>query len=102
MSLAFPTNEIGLSARRRIARRLLPFLFTLFVIAFLDRVNVSYAALEMTHDLNFSNRVFGFGSGIFFVGYLLFEIPGCLIVESWRRPKLSAGIIITWDTATDW
>jgi ACS family tartrate transporter-like MFS transporter len=94
------TNEIGLSARRRIARRLLPFLFTLFVIAFLDRVNVSYAALEMSHDLGFSNRVFGFGSGIFFVGYLLFEIPGCLIVERWSARKWFARIMVTWGLIT--
>ena len=100
MSLASSTNEIGLSARRRISRRLLPFLFTLFVIAFLDRVNVSYAALEMTHDLSFSNRVFGFGSGVFFVGYLLFEIPGCLIVERWSARKWFARIMITWGLIT--
>ena len=100
MDLHSSTNEIALSARRRIARRLLPFLFTLFVIAFLDRVNVSYAALEMTHDLNFSNRVFGFGSGIFFVGYLLFEIPGCLIVERWSARKWFARIMVTWGLIT--
>jgi MFS transporter, ACS family, tartrate transporter len=100
MNLPSSTNEIGLSARRRIARRLLPFLFVLFVIAFLDRVNVSYAALEMTHDLSFSNRVFGFGSGIFFVGYLLFEIPGCLIVERWSARKWFARIMVTWGLIT--
>ncbi|HEY6388969.1 MAG TPA: MFS transporter [Candidatus Acidoferrum sp.] len=100
MNLPSSTNDIGLTARRRIARRLLPFLFTLFVIAFLDRVNVSYAALEMTHDLNFSNRVFGFGSGIFFVGYLLFEIPGCLIVERWSARKWFARIMVTWGLIT--
>jgi MFS transporter, ACS family, tartrate transporter len=100
MDSASSTNEIGLTARRRIARRLLPFLFTLFVIAFLDRVNVSYAALEMTHDLNFSNRVFGFGSGIFFVGYLLFEIPGCIIVERWSARKWFARIMVTWGLIT--
>jgi MFS family permease len=94
------TTTIGLSAHRRIARRLLPFLFLLFVIAFLDRVNVSYAALEMTHDLSFSNRVFGFGSGIFFVGYLLFEIPGCLIVERWSARKWFARIMVTWGLIT--
>jgi ACS family tartrate transporter-like MFS transporter len=93
-------HAVEVSARRRIARRLLPFLFTLFVIAFLDRVNVSYAALEMTHDLNFSNRVFGFGSGIFFVGYLLFEIPGCLIVERWSARKWFARIMVTWGLIT--
>jgi D-galactonate transporter len=100
MDLRSSTNETALTARRRIARRLLPFLFTLFVIAFLDRVNVSYAALEMTHDLNFSNRVFGFGSGIFFVGYLLFEIPGCLIVERWSARKWFARIMVTWGLIT--
>jgi ACS family tartrate transporter-like MFS transporter len=100
MLLPSSTKEIGLAARRRIARRLLPFLFVLFVIAFLDRVNVSYAALEMTHDLSFSNRVFGFGSGIFFVGYLLFEIPGCLIVERWSARKWFARIMVTWGLIT--
>jgi ACS family tartrate transporter-like MFS transporter len=100
MNSPSPTNVIGLSARRHIARRLLPFLFTLFVIAFLDRVNVSYAALEMTHDLGFSNSVFGFGSGIFFVGYLLFEIPGCLIVERWSARKWFARIMVTWGLIT--
>jgi MFS transporter, ACS family, tartrate transporter len=100
MPASTSTTTIGLAARRRIARRLLPFLFLLFVIAFLDRVNVSYAALEMTHDLSFSNRVFGFGSGIFFVGYLLFEIPGCLIVERWSARKWFARIMVTWGLIT--
>jgi MFS transporter, ACS family, tartrate transporter len=92
--------SIDLTTRNKIARRLLPFLFTLFVIAFLDRVNVSYAALEMTHDLNFSDRVFGFGSGIFFLGYLLFEIPGCLIVERWSARKWFSRIMVTWGLIT--
>ena len=100
MAVSVLINDVAITARRRIARRLLPFLFTLFVIAFLDRVNVSYAALEMTHDLSFSNRVFGFGSGIFFVGYLLFEIPGCLIVERWSARKWFARIMVTWGLIT--
>jgi sugar phosphate permease len=100
MHASASTTSVGLAARRHIARRLLPYLFTLFVIAFLDRVNVSYAALEMMHDLSFSNRVFGFGSGIFFVGYLLFEIPGCLIVERWSARKWFARIMVTWGLVT--
>lgn len=100
MHASASTTSVGLAARHRIAWRLLPYLFTLFVIAFLDRVNVSYAALEMTHDLSFSNRVFGFGSGIFFVGYLLFEIPGCLIVERWSARKWFARIMVTWGLVT--
>jgi len=100
MHASVSTTSVGLAARRHIAGRLLPYLFTLFVIAFLDRVNVSYAALEMMHDLSFSNRVFGFGSGIFFVGYLLFEIPGCLIVERWSARKWFARIMVTWGLVT--
>jgi len=100
MSTPDLTSIVEMSARRRIAERILPFLFILFVIAFLDRVNVSYAALEMTHDLNFSNGVFGLGSGIFFVGYLVFEIPGCLIVERWSARKWFARIMVSWGLVT--
>jgi sugar phosphate permease len=72
---------------RKIAARLLPYLFLLYIVAFLDRVNVSFAGLDMTCDLNFSDRVFGLGAGIFFVGYVVFEIPGALLVERWSaRP----------------
>lgn len=88
------------SARRRITRRLLPFLWLLYVIAFLDRVNVAYAALEMSHDLAFSDRVFGLGSGIFFLGYVLLEIPGTLIVERWSARRWIARIMISWGIVT--
>jgi MFS transporter, ACS family, tartrate transporter len=98
--IAGQSASIEASARRRIAQRLLPFLFLLFVIAFLDRVNVSFAALEMTQDLGFSDRVFGLGSGIFFVGYLLFEIPGCLIVERWSARNWFARIMVSWGLVT--
>ena len=58
-------------ARRRILLRLMPYLFLLFIIAFLDRVNVGYAALAMKDDLGFSDDVLGLGAGIFFIGYFL-------------------------------
>ncbi|MGH9529085.1 MAG: MFS transporter [Terriglobales bacterium] len=92
--------EVERSARRHIARRLLPFLWLLYAIAFLDRVNVAYAALEMSHDLGFSDRVFGFGAGIFFVGYVLLEIPGALIVERWSARRWIARIMISWGLMT--
>ncbi|HYK88396.1 MAG TPA: MFS transporter [Acidobacteriota bacterium] len=88
--------ELSKRTRRRVAIRLMPYLFLLYIIAFLDRVNVSYAALQMTRDLGFSDRVFGFGAGIFFVGYFLLEIPGTLIVERWSARKWIARIMISW------
>src|SRR5665213_3645010 len=60
---------------RRITLRLIPFLMLLYLIGFLDRVNVSFAALTMNSDLGLSNTVFGIGAGIFFFGYFLFEVP---------------------------
>jgi MFS transporter, ACS family, tartrate transporter len=95
-----PPLSVEQSARRRIARRLLPFLWLLYMIAFLDRVNVAYAALEMSHDLKFTDRVFGFGAGIFFIGYVLLEIPGALIVERWSARRWIARIMISWGIVT--
>jgi MFS transporter, ACS family, tartrate transporter len=82
--------------RAKITRRLLPCLLCLFMVAFIDRVNVGYAALEMTKELNFSPEILGFGAGIFFFGYFLFEIPGTLLVETWSARKWLARIIISW------
>ena len=92
--------DVAARARRRIARRLLPFLFILYIIAFLDRVNVAYAALNMTRDLGFTAEVFGFGAGIFFIGYFLLEIPGALLVEKWSARGWIARIMITWGITT--
>ena len=85
---------------RRIARRLLPFLFVLYVIAFLDRMNVGAAALQMPHDLGLNERAIGLGAGIFFLGYFLLEIPGALIAERWSARRWIARIMITWGVLT--
>ena len=77
-------------------RRLLPYLFGLFVIAYLDRVNVSYAALQMKSELSFTDEVLGFGAGIFFWGYFLLEIPGSILVEKWSARRWIARIMISW------
>jgi ACS family tartrate transporter-like MFS transporter len=99
MSL-LPPLAVAQSARRRIGSRLLPFLWLLYVLAFLDRVNVAYGALQMSRDLNFSDRVFGFGAGVFFIGYVLLQIPGTLIVERWSARRWIAGIMISWGIFT--
>jgi sugar phosphate permease len=67
-------SEVGQRARRRIALRLLPFVFLMYLICYVDRVNVSFANLRMSVDLGFSDRVFGLGAGIFFFFFLFFEI----------------------------
>jgi ACS family tartrate transporter-like MFS transporter len=83
-------------AQRKIARRLLPFLFLLYITAFIDRVNVGFAGLDMTRELHFSNQVFGFGAGIFFFGYCLLEIPGAILAQVWSARKWIASIMILW------
>ncbi len=95
-----PDAEVAQRARHRIAWRLLPFLFLLYVIAFIDRMNVGAAALQMPRDLGFSEGVIGFGAGIFFFGYFLLEIPGALIVERWGARRWIARIMITWGMIT--
>ena len=86
----------GDNIRRKIAWRILPFVFVLYIIAYLDRANVAYGKMTMMADRGFSESVFGFGAGIFFVGYLLFEIPGALIVERWSARRWITRILITW------
>jgi len=81
---------------RTVSRRLIPFLFILYVVSFLDRVNVGFAALEMNRDLNLSPAVYGFGAGIFFIGYSLFEIPSNLILARVGARRWIARIMITW------
>ncbi|HRH44913.1 MAG TPA: MFS transporter [Pyrinomonadaceae bacterium] len=88
--------EIEKRTKTRITKRLMPFLILLFILAYIDRVNVGYANLEMSKDLGFSPEIFGFGAGIFFFGYFLLEIPGSLIVENWSARKWLARIIISW------
>src|SRR4051812_33001267 len=90
------SREVGERTRRRVNRRLMPFLFLLYLVAYLDRVNLGFAGLRMTRELGFSDAVFGFGSGIFFIGYCLLEIPGALLVEMWSARKWIARIMITW------
>ena len=88
--------EIAERTRRKITRRLVPYLFLLYIISYLDRVNLGYAALNMTRELKFSNEVFGVGAGIFFIGYFLIEIPATVVVEVWSARKWIARIMLTW------
>jgi ACS family tartrate transporter-like MFS transporter len=87
---------IGERTVRKVSLRLLPFLFILYVVAFLDRVNFGYAALEMNSALGISAELFGILSGIFFIGYLLFEVPGNMILQRIGARIWISRIIISW------
>ncbi len=81
---------------RKVTRRLLPFLLLLYTVAFIDRVNIGFAALQMNDDLGLSARMYGFGAGIFFVGYALFEVPSNLILARVGARLWITRIMITW------
>ena len=92
--------EAGATARTRIAARLLPFLFLLYVANYLDRTNIAYATLGMKGDLGLTDSVFGTASGIFFIGYFALQIPGALLVERWSARLLLAITLIAWGALT--
>ena len=84
------------SAIRRITMRLVPFLIVCYFISFLDRVNVGFAALQMNTDLGFSATMYGWGAGIFFLGYFLFEVPSNMALERVGARKWIARIMVSW------
>ena len=101
-AISSPSTNVTVAdrTRRKIFRRTIPFLFILYIIAYLDRANVAFAKLPMSADLGFSEAVFGLGAGIFYAGYILLEIPGALIVERWSARIWMARIMITWGFCT--
>src|SRR5258706_13081094 len=90
----------GESARSRMAGRLLPFLFLLYVANYLERTNIAYATLGMKGDLGLSDSVVGTASGIFFIGYFALQISGSLLDERWSARMLLALTLITWGGLT--
>lgn len=92
--------NISQRARNQITVRLLPFLFVLYITNYIDRTSVAYAALGMTSDLHFSDRVFGLGAGIFFLSYVALQIPGALAVEHWSARRVVSGVMIAWGSLT--
>ncbi|WP_233835838.1 MFS transporter [Paraburkholderia sp. ZP32-5] len=81
---------------KKATRRILPLLFICYFFAYLDRVNVGFAKLQMQSELGFSDAVYGFGAGVFFIGYFLFEIPSNLILHRVGARRWIARIMITW------
>jgi MFS family permease len=92
--------RLGDRTRHHTALRLLPFLFIVYVTNYLDRTSVAYAAIGMSRDLGFSDRVFGLGAGIFFLSYVALQIPGALLVERWSARRMISATMIAWGSLT--
>jgi ACS family tartrate transporter-like MFS transporter len=90
------TPDVATATLRKITLRLIPFLFILYIVAWLDRVNVGFAGLQMNADLGFSSAAFGFGSGVFFLGYCLFEVPSNLVLHRVGARRWISRIMISW------
>ena len=95
-SIAGIQGSFAIATVRKIRLRLIPFLFTIFVIAFVDRINIGFAALTMNQDLAIASQQFGFLSGIFFFGYFLFEIPSNYLLHKIGARIWIARILLSW------
>ena len=97
-SLCHRSTGIDLGARvvAKLTRRLLPFLFLLYIVAYLDRINVGFAALQMKGQLGFSDEVYGLGAGIFFAGYFFFQVPSNLVLARMGARRWIAMIMVVW------
>jgi ACS family tartrate transporter-like MFS transporter len=95
-TITHPKSELETSTIRAISMRLIPFLVMAYFFAYLDRVNLGIAALTMNAELKFSPAVFGWGAGIFFIGYFIFEVPSNLALEKFGASRWIARIMVTW------
>jgi MFS transporter, ACS family, tartrate transporter len=89
-------NTLEITTVAKVTKRLVPFLIVCYFVAYLDRVNVSFAALTMNQDLGLSQTAFGFGAGIFFIAYFIFEVPSNLLLERFGARKWIARIMLSW------
>jgi MFS transporter, ACS family, tartrate transporter len=96
MGAATHTSDVQDRTMRKVATRLIPALLVLYIIAYLDRVNVSFAQDKLESDLGFSGAVYGFGAGVFFIGYFLLEVPSNLALHKFGARRWMARIMVTW------
>lgn len=92
------TADLTLPVRtcKRVTRRIIPYMMFIYLLAYLDRANLGVAKLQMQTEMGFTDTVIGLGAGIFFLGYILLDLPGSLIVERWSARKWIARIMISW------
>src|SRR3954468_21039470 len=96
MGAAINTSDVQARTMRKVATRLIRALLVLYIIAYLDRVNVTFAQDKLESDLGFSGAVYGFGAGVFFIGYFLLEVPSNLALHKFGARRWMARIMITW------
>jgi MFS transporter, ACS family, tartrate transporter len=94
--VTYTTSELQGRTVRKVVTRLMPALLLLYIIAYLDRVNVTFAQDKLQSDLGFSGAVYGFGAGIFFIGYFILEVPSNLALHKFGARRWMARIMITW------
>src|ERR1700751_2762057 len=95
-SPAVATSAIETTTVRKVRARIIPFVLALFVVAVVDRINIGFAALTMNKELAISSQQFGFAAGIFFFGYVLFEVPSNLLLHKIGARIWIARILISW------
>src|SRR6202012_3773961 len=88
--------QIETRTTRKVLWRIIPFVFTLYVVSYIDRANIGYAALQMNQELGLSASAFGFAAGVFFIGYFLFEVPSNLALVRFGARIWIARILIVW------
>ncbi|SDE77669.1 Major Facilitator Superfamily protein [Massilia sp. PDC64] len=85
---------------RKISRRIIPFLFICYVVSFLDRINIGFAQLQLKQDLGFTDAMYGLGAGVFYIGYVLFEVPSNLLLAKYGARKTFVRIMLLWGSAS--
>src|SRR5579864_1846015 len=102
-----PTLAPGASAAvhddllyRKVSMRIIPFLFLFYVVSFLDRINIGFAQLQMKQDLGFSDAMYGLGAAVFYIGYVLCEVPSNLLLEKFGARKTFVRIMLLWGFAS--
>ena len=93
---AAPVSELEAITVRKLFLHLLPFLFLLYIVAYLDRINVSFAALQMREQLHLTDRMYGRAAGMFFAGYFFFQLPSNLVLERIGVRKWISALMVTW------
>jgi sugar phosphate permease len=85
---------------RKVSLRIVPFLFLCYVVSFLDRINIGFAQLQMKHDLGFSDAMYGLGAAVFYIGYVLFEVPSNLLLSRFGARRTFTRIMLLWGVAS--